>query len=242
VVHGSPDWWGNVPSETVYGGLDTGELAVRLGSCMSFDRRGNVIFIDDFSSGICVGSPYEALEDDAVTLHSGESISGPYSIQAHACGEADNMAGMYYERGFPVLSGIGLQFSFGIHADTKYIMWIIERDDAIDAYRGAVRYDWANKRLEYMTAWDVWTPFATTIKASEFSAPYNTGKLIVDFSTDEAIRFLMNERTHGLSDYSVLKVTSTGVVRLSVWGLHVSASGKAADVKLDAFIVTQNEV
>lgn len=242
MVHGSPDWWGNVPDKTVYGGLDTGELAVRLGSCMTFDRRGNVILIDDFSAGISKGIVYEALANDAVTLHTGESISGPYSVQAYACGEADHMAGMYYERGFPVLSGIGLQFSFGIHADTAYIVWIIERDDATDAYRGEVRYDWVNKRLLYLTAWGVWTPFATAIVASEFSAPFNTGKLVVDFSTDKAVRFLMNERTHGLTDYSVLKIDSTGVVRLSFWGLHVSKSGETADVKLDAFIMTQNEV
>lgn len=239
--HGLPDGTLSGKTKTVYALLDMAELAVRLGSPVNWDRLGNVVLFDDFSHGICKGIVYEALDDDAVTLHTGESISGPYSVQAHACGDDGNMAGMYYQRGLPVLGGVGLQFSFGIHIDTQYIMWTIEQDDGTDTWRGAVRYDWQNKRLERQTAWDAWTPFATGVTASEFSTPFNTGKLTVNFATHKLIRFRMNEGTFGVDGFPMFRVDSLGAERLSVWGVHVSKLGATADVKLDAFIVTQNE-
>ena len=50
--HGYPDYGTQGPVSTVHSIQDLGELAVRLGSIVTFDRRGNVLWLDGFDSGI----------------------------------------------------------------------------------------------------------------------------------------------------------------------------------------------
>ena len=52
MAHGHPDYGGAAPLATVYTLQDLAELAARLGSIDVFDRRGNVLLLDDFESGI----------------------------------------------------------------------------------------------------------------------------------------------------------------------------------------------
>ncbi|GAG01299.1 unnamed protein product, partial [marine sediment metagenome] len=47
-----PDDYKWLPGSTRFPLSDIGELAVRLGSLCSYDRRGEVIFIDDFGHGV----------------------------------------------------------------------------------------------------------------------------------------------------------------------------------------------
>lgn len=49
---GMPDWGEYSPQEVVSKLLDNAELAARLGSPVLFDRRGTVIFMDDFNCGV----------------------------------------------------------------------------------------------------------------------------------------------------------------------------------------------
>jgi len=52
MAHGTPDWGVTASKKTIYSLHDMGELAVRLGSIVSFDRRGDVIFSDSFQNGL----------------------------------------------------------------------------------------------------------------------------------------------------------------------------------------------
>jgi len=52
VAHGTPDWGVTAGARTVYQMTDLGELAVRLGSIVTHDRRGDVIFLEDFEEGM----------------------------------------------------------------------------------------------------------------------------------------------------------------------------------------------
>ena len=51
MAHGTPDWQVTGPKSINYALYDLGELAARLGSPVVYDRRGDVIFLDDFGNG-----------------------------------------------------------------------------------------------------------------------------------------------------------------------------------------------
>ncbi|GAI93481.1 unnamed protein product, partial [marine sediment metagenome] len=76
---------------------------------------------------------------------------------------------------------------------------------------------------------------------SEFAAPFNTGKLTVNFETDKYVRFRINEEAYDLSPHPLYVAGAVVTRRLSIWGLHISQAAQVAEVYLDAFIVTQNE-
>lgn len=52
MAHGAPDNYGTAPQGFVHRVADLAELAARLGSSDTFDRRGNVLFIDGFERGV----------------------------------------------------------------------------------------------------------------------------------------------------------------------------------------------
>ena len=47
MAHTLPPWTSKYKLTEVFSGIDVNELAVRLGSPVNLDRRGNIVFIDD---------------------------------------------------------------------------------------------------------------------------------------------------------------------------------------------------
>ena len=52
MTHGVQDFGASSGQNSTYGLTDLGELAVRLGSPVSFDRRGDVVMMETFEDGL----------------------------------------------------------------------------------------------------------------------------------------------------------------------------------------------
>ena len=52
MVHTLPPWTSKYRLVKIFANVDVAELVVRLGSPVSFDRRGNVVLIDDFAASV----------------------------------------------------------------------------------------------------------------------------------------------------------------------------------------------
>jgi len=89
VAHGAPDWWGTEQTSTVHLVQDVGELAARLGSIVTFDRRGNVIWLTSFEDGLQGTSFGVDHVDSKGTLSTNRALGGAYSIRLDPRGAAD---------------------------------------------------------------------------------------------------------------------------------------------------------
>ena len=79
MAHGTPDWGVTAGAVTTYQVTDLGELAVRLGSPISHDRRGDVIWWDDFE---CTLNKWQTVANGAgssVALSDARARNGRYS-------------------------------------------------------------------------------------------------------------------------------------------------------------------
>ncbi|GAI74201.1 unnamed protein product, partial [marine sediment metagenome] len=153
-----PDWWGNVPSETLHGGLDTGELAARLGSIVTFDRRGNIVWMDEFENGL---GPWEVSGGGAnneVYICSEITMHGSLACVLHPGEEDDGEAIIRHNLPFPVLGGIGFEVAFVPQS------WMKSFNIILFLYDGARRYDYQARYLHtdgtvrVCTGDDVYTP------------------------------------------------------------------------------------
>lgn len=236
--HGTGDWADLIARSTVFGGIDLGELAVRLGSNNFWDRRGNVIFYDDFESGIDRVEAGLGL-DGSIEWSSEHSLSGGYSAKLSTSKALLGYAWIAKWLPCPPKSALGSEVAICTGEDIVFFKWSIWYRDGTNLSDFRVRYTLATEILEY---WDGgWTPFAEDVKFYKNEYLFHIAKLVADVETGKYVRFIFDNVTYDMSKYSGevgLDPTSPYLV------VEVLGSGDSDDNYVwwaDDLIITQNE-
>ena len=216
MAHGLPDFGAATPKETIFGQVDLGELAARLGSICTYDRRGDVICLEDFSrglamwprTGIGVASAYASAND----RFRNRGISCKLTVGSQVG------AWTMIQRSFPVpvYSNIGMETSFAIEADIRDFQ--IE----ISIFLGMVRHNyefWLETgtgviRIRNAGAWVI---LATDPIYNTDSYQFHTVKLVGDFISDKYMRLLFDHLSFDISRYSPSIVGAVGIPYMSVY-------------------------
>lgn len=240
MAHGTPDWWGSAPRDTTYALQDMAELAARLGSIVTWDRRGDVIFTHSFETGISpmvvgvfgTGCDYW-LTSEGVT-------HGGLSLWLKAGSDAQRLAQASVFLPPPVLGKCGVEVWFGVHARNQYIMLNFAYYTGAAKLLTAVRYDHVNSTVEYWDSAGAWQQLAAGVSLYEFSYPVHVFKLVVDFLNADYVRVILDQHTYPMTA-SIQSVVDTTKPRISPYFSSYSTEGYNAEVPLDSVIVTQNE-
>jgi len=242
MVHGSPDWWGSVPSETVYGGLDTGELAARLGSIVTFDRRGNVVWMDEFEHGLGRWELSGSGANNEVYLGTEITMHGSLSAVLHPGEENNGESIIRHNLPFPVLGGIGFEIAFVPQGNLGDI-WAI-----LFLYDGARRYDYhavyAHTTGQVLVAapGPTWPVVGTPGVQAEGYHNHNIMKMVANCVTHKYERVLFNNHVYDASAHTVFSVVDTTTKPTMV--AYISAFNTGVHlfyIPVDYAIVTQNE-
>lgn len=240
MTHGLPDWGGRNPKSTTYGLQDMAELAVRLGSIVTFDRRGDVIFVEDFSNG---------LGRWALTGSGTGNTSYPVAypvrtkgmgINLHTGDAAFDAAAIYREVAFPVEGKVGLEASFVVYSGILAVDLWVSIYTSISLYTYSFGYKHTTGQLYVYTPLGYEYPFTPGV-INENYANYQTMKVVIDTVNQKYVRGLFNEHAYNLSAYAPKVVADTTtkrcVVYVDVWAN--TAGGK--DTVVSDVIFTQNE-
>jgi hypothetical protein len=240
MAHGVPDWGVTNAPKTVYQVLEMGELAARLRSIVTYDRRGDVIALDDFEDGrrawLLQGSAgYDVL------LTRSRARSGCYSAKLVTAGAWPNWTGMTANYVYPALSNLGFELSF--HGGVGAGLWEFRTYlyDGVNQARLAIRFMAGTAPVSYRDSVGNWIPFTTPIAAPDFNYVFYTIKVIVDPTTNKYVRVLLNDRSYSLAGISpeLIAWATAPQVEMNIYleaGLITSGS-----LWIDDFILTQNE-
>jgi hypothetical protein len=240
VAHGSPDWAAQAPKSTLYGLYDMAELAARLGSPVTFDRRGDVVFCDDFTNGLGrwseTGSGYG--NDAYPVVYPTRTLGLAISLRTGS-GIGD-VSGIYREIPYPVLGKIGFETSFVVYAGvSEFLMWIA-------LFTGTALYDYYVSYHHtdgslYICVPNSEVKIGTPGKVYEDYAHFQTLKLVVDIKANRYERVIFNDHTYLLTAYAPHVAANAGV-RRCVARLYVySAITGCVTAVVDDAIFTQNE-
>ena len=241
MAHGQPDFGAQASKETVYGQADIGELAARLGSIVTFDRRGDVVWLDDFESGI---------EKWNLTLQGlGATIdwstiaarSGAFSAKLTAGSTLTHLA--HIARGFspPVPSRIGVEFHTSQGSTYEEIICTLYLYDGVNHIETGIKHNYAAQQLSYRDDAFAWVPFANGIQLFQMAEMLHSFKMVFDLVTKRYVRVIFNNLEYDLSAiplYSVLSAFSPRCV------LILQNTGRLANndyIYIDDVIFTQNE-
>ena len=241
MAHGTPDWDVTAGAVTTYQLTDLGELAARLGSIVTFDRRGDLIWADDFERGLAKWDDFASGAGSSVALSTAAARNGRYSCLLTAGAAVDRYAQIQHFSPFFVLSRMGVEFSFRLPADIGHLRLTANMWDGVNNTRFSIKYDDAADTLYYEDSAGVYVSLATGLVLNTSATLFHTLKLVFDAATGMYVRAILNEDTYSLAGIAGPAAASATA---PVFGVTIYLNGwalAASEAYVDDAILTQNE-
>jgi len=239
--HGAPDWHKYRKDSPTFPLEDLAELAARLGSIVTFDRRGELFWFDDFEHGLQKWYAYGSGTGNSQTISPTILYHGGYAAKLATGSDTARTANLL--RYFPsVITGKwGAEFSFNATTGMRYTRLDLGLYDGATYHSANVRYDWTNNKLQYQDADLAWQDIATAIDLPQSNFLFHTLKLVADFTTDEYVRCILNQTQYSLPD---IPIHTSASAAGPYFGLLIQAQTDLDanhTTYIDYCIVTQNE-
>lgn len=243
---GTPDYSpvqppGQISPGPIYTLTDMGELAARLGSIVTHDRRGNVIWLDDFESGIqsWIGSGDPGY---AVTWEGNYSRNGGFCCKLVTDTDAGDEAHIERAFGYPVLSKCGLEFSIAYLFNCKYLLFRLDMQTTAGLYEAEIRYASASHSFEYLGDDGLYHAIPDIVfEPIGGRGQFNTLKVVIGYPSQEYVRLIVDNQKGDLTglpcDYTGGVAIPYAKVKITIVTLGLGV----ATAYIDDVIVTQNE-
>jgi hypothetical protein len=241
MAHTLPDGTTKYRMVTIFGQIDSGELAARLGSIDYFDRRGNVIWLDDFEAAVLHWEITAGGGGGRADLNATAALSGNQSCLVQSGTTTADPTKMIRGLAFTTLGKIGFEIANTFAATINDLTWRMVVYDGTYLHIAKIAWNNGLDRLYYWDETNTQTELAQNVSMTMYTNGFNNIKLVADFSTGYYTRFIFNNTVYPMSSYKVFKTPSgTGPrIRLEFWVDGVF--GQNAEVYVDNVIATQNE-
>lgn len=221
--------------------IGNAELASRLGSLMTYDRRGQLLFQTDFSRGL----EWFRLEDNpnswTYEIDSEHCQTGGFSLRVDSPEAADQLCsfGLY---DYVAVSGkVGIEIAFSCSsAATKLELWIGVYDGT-NYHIGALQYLVADGNLAYLNSSYVFTLAKDGPTKSVSPDHWEYLKLVIDTDNDLYERVLWNASAIDVSSNALYAGASSAEPRIYVTLIIRSITTPAVSWYIDRAILTVSE-
>jgi hypothetical protein len=241
MAHGHPDYGESAPVSTIFTQLDMGELAARLGSPVTFDRRGNVIWMDDFEGNIEKWYQGWSGVGASVALSTESARSGVFSVKLITGDALNNLAQIIRYLPYPVVGRNGFEISFTVGGEDDCYLIRLNLFTGTQLLWSQIRYESESQKLEYLDENETYQTIASNLKLHAYTKMFHTLKLVTDFSTRKYAHVILNEKTYDLSAYALKVQASTTAPCLAPAFTLVTRRNSAVYCYADDVIITRNE-
>ena len=239
--HGTPDFWGRGPKGITYALDDMAELAVRLGSFMNYDRRGEVFYANDFDNG---GRGYVSLgggTGNEVYLSADQVAHGSMCLVLKTGDGIDDYCTLIKTLRHPDDGPIGFEVSFVPHDNLAKIEFILYLYEGAKIYTYLITYNHALGTLILSDSAGADVAVGTCGVLGHDYDLYHQFKLVINTLTRHYIRVMLNDNTYDVSAESAQGSANAGNRRMLAFVNTICTAAGASEVRLDNIIITQNE-
>jgi len=236
-----PDYGALSAQATVYEITDLGELAARLGSIVTFDRRGDVLFLDAFEDGLVHWATKALGMGAGVELSAARARYGQFSVHLTAGSDSSRYGRIAHIMPVPVESGLGLEVGFSLASEGQYLLLVMEWLGPAASMWFQVRWRDDNHDLQVYEGAGVWTTFAAGLDLQQGATLFHDIKMVGDLTSGDYLRCLVDDKEYDLSAYSAVTVAGANTPRVNLYVYNYGRSGENDEIYVDDVIVTQNE-
>lgn len=237
----APDWY--PLRRQVYSTVSTdmAEVAARLGSPVVHDRRGTVIYIEDFASGLShwiLSVP----TGGAAHLSLFRARHGLLSLRLFSPTGAFAATEAFRRFPPPPLAGrVGVESSFDVYHGVGLVQLFLSYRDGQRAAAYGVRFSAASAEVTYFDATGSWAtlvpPFTLPVDLDRFY----TWKLVVDPARYQYVRLLIDDRIYDMSGIAAYTQPDTSFTSLRVGVGALGTASGSITAYIDDIIVTVDE-
>jgi len=229
--------------EDVFGNphyMGASELAARLKSINTFERRGNTVWMDDFEDNIDKWNIVTTGTGAGATLSVDTARTGGSCAKLTTGDASTNYCTLNRFLPLPVTTKLGLEVSFTINNNMDKFWFSIEVYDGTLQHIARVRYDPSTDVLAIMDTTS-YTNVATSLQLHDHIQMFHTIKMVMDYSTKKYVRCILNETEHDISATGYYTTSDSSDPYMAIQ-LHTINSGAGnQSMYVDDVIVTQNE-
>ena len=237
----TPDYQRLNVQSTVFPMTDLGELAVRLGSIVTFDRRGDVVLVEDFEAGLGRWKLQLGGTGAVVDLSRTGPRSGQLSCRLVKASDGSKDAGIEHVFPLTALSPVGAEVSFAELGGAAELHLRIDYADGTRAWRFELVYREAQEDIQVLQADGTYETIATGLPVFAETHGHSTIKLVADLAQLGYVRALFNSITVDVSSFAPQDVAALALVQMAVGVRNEGALAASRTVYVDDVIVTQNE-
>ncbi len=241
MVHTALDYSTKYKLATIFGQIDTGELAARLGSPVVYDRRGNLMWMDDFEDGINKWAPETNGLGGAVESSIETAFFGAKSCKLTAGSTLGRYAQIRRSFQLPILGGVGVEYTHNVFVTGDYLRLTVQFLYGGTVYVASVQYDGSDDKLYYLNDANVYVESGIELDLVLSVDNFYTLKLVADFRNNKYMRLMFANKFADLSAHNLYTTPAAGPDFMSV-AIHLK--GDAASNRfcyIDNVILTQNE-
>jgi len=241
MAHTRPDYTTSSKMETIYGEVDNGELAARTGGMSFLDRRGNVMFMDDFST--TTNNYYRS----GVGAASAMVISADYFISNDSCMKitagpgATNYTNVWRYHPSPRNTKLGVEVRYLIDSDDSFVLIGISGYTGAVQYDAWIQYDTGTNNISYYDEIGNYVLIGNAVHDLEVFNYWSFFKVVIDWSTKCYVRAIVGGVEYPLPNipfYHRASVNDPVIATL----MHLTVNGATTtNLYADNLILTQNE-
>lgn len=221
--------------------IGNAELAVRLGSPVSYEQRGRVQFLETFENGWSRWDPSVSGLAAAVALDPTCARSGGYSVKLTAGSNASHFAQIKSYHYVRKATRWGIELSFAPQFQFERIYALLDVRDGEDAWHIGIQFDDDNGKLCVYTGFEAWTAVADATALFDYPLGWNTMKVVADISTGKYIRAFFGDAEEDVSDKSLYTYGLGGVHACNLQVRFVGDDGDNDVANVDDIIITSAE-
>lgn len=239
--HGYPDWGAQAPKITTYNLQDMAELAARLGSINTFDRRGDTVFQDDFEDNSAKWGYGLAGSGGSWGLSS-ESARNGAKCGKLICGDlAGDINFIDRFMGAPILGRHGYEISFSLGASIREVYFLLQIVLAGAWHSAGIVYRPQANTLLYLDSLNGYSDLASGVDLYESANAWHTIKFVIDTSTGKYKRLLIDGAVYDISALSYYRAVVANADQTYITTEAAPNDTSNRYVYFDDFILTQNE-
>jgi len=230
-----PDIWGQG------GQAGINELIAALTHAKRFDRRGQIVRLDDFtiersfdaSGGAGTGAANE-YSDEYYYI-------GGYSLKMTAGSTSERVVYIIYNEALSWVTRVGFECRLFVKEHVESFVLLMSVYDNTNHHLAGVRYVVADQVWQYYNKLASWTTFLEGVNYTLPFGLFRPFKFVIDPNTDHYIRFLYQGGEVDMSDYECAAIPGAQPPLVKCYVYIYSDAGQNGVAYLDAVVITQNE-
>jgi len=239
--HGRPDWYNITPMIQVHASEDVNELAARLKTLDAYDRRGNVVNVVDFASGL--GEIHQYYNGVGATQYLTylPTYNGLPTVEL-AVGESNTAYSDIYGYVTPQqASTYGLEVIFALNPFTNVVFATLSVADGTNIQTAGIKIDADHTKVYYYGPTATWTQVPGTYRLYGGGHLFHHLKFAFDFTNRQYLHMLLNSYAVSMTAYQPYQSVTTSAPYSSWYFSHLGNASRSNSCFLAGIIYTINE-